>query len=105
MIAAMLKGVEEEFAGVAVDPFKGPSTAVVVPVSSHPQRQATIVETIVHRANQQTIFRIFREFPLYREKVVFKILSILSVVIGQMVNIGTSIYRIEINFFRLRESG
>ncbi len=68
----MLKGVEEEFAGVAVDPFKGPSTAVVVPVSSHPQRQATIVETIVHRANQQTIFRIFREFPLYREKSGFQ---------------------------------
>lgn len=38
MIAAMLEGVEEEFAGIAVNAFEGPPAAAVVPVSSHPQR-------------------------------------------------------------------
>lgn len=55
----MLEGVEEEFAGIAVNAFEGPSAAVVVPVSSHAQRQAAIVEAIIHSANQQAVFRVF----------------------------------------------
>ncbi len=36
-------------------------------------------------------------------KMIFEILCILSVIIGQMVNIGTGIHRIEVKFVRLRE--
>ncbi len=35
--------------------------------------------------------------------MIFEILCILSVIIGQMVNIGTGIHRIEVKFVRLRE--
>ena len=65
MIAAMLEGVEEEFAGIAVNAFEGPPAAAVVPVSSHPQRQAAIVEAVIHSAKQKAVFGVCREFPLH----------------------------------------
>ena len=42
-------------------------------------------------------------FRSTEKKMIFEILCILSVIIGQMVNIGTGIHRIEVKFVRLRE--
>lgn len=100
----MLEGVEEEFAGIAVNAFEGPPAAAVVPVSSHPsarQRSLKLLFIVPSRRLYLSLQRI--SAPL--RKMIFEILCILSVIIGQMVNIGTGIHRIEVKFVRLRERG
>lgn len=92
MITAIIESIKEKFTYIAIYPLENPVIIPIYPISSYARSKASVIKTIFHCSQNKTILRILREFPLDGYKIILKILSILSVIICQVINVRPSVY-------------